>query len=77
MTRSGPMLAGSDGHLWLMSTPRGKRGFFYDQWVNGTEPWLRVTAKATECPWYKLEFLAAERRRGDAKFRREHMCEFL
>ena len=29
-----PMLAVSDGDLWLMSTPFGKRGcFFYEEWI--------------------------------------------
>ena len=37
-----PMLAATDGELWMMSTPDGRRGFFYDEWVNGTEPWLRI-----------------------------------
>ena len=30
-----PMLAVGDGDLWLMSTPYGKRGFFYDAWQHG------------------------------------------
>ena len=30
-----PSLAMSDGDLWLMSTPYGKRGFFYDTWEHG------------------------------------------
>ena len=31
-----PMLAASSsGGLWLMSTPYGKRGFFYDEWSAG------------------------------------------
>ena len=30
-----PMLAVSQGSLWLMSTPYGKRGFFYDAWARG------------------------------------------
>jgi hypothetical protein len=29
-----PMLAVGDGDLWLMSTPCGKRGFFYDVWAH-------------------------------------------
>ena len=32
-----PMLAVSGGALWLMSTPFGKRGFFYETWRNGAE----------------------------------------
>ena len=30
-----PMLAVSGGALWLMSTPYGKRGFFYEAWAHG------------------------------------------
>ena len=30
-----PMLLVGDGDLWLMSTPNGKRGFFYDAWAHG------------------------------------------
>ena len=30
-----PMLARSNGDLWLMSTPNGKQGFFYDVWSAG------------------------------------------
>ena len=41
-----PMLAATNGELWLMSTPNGKQGFFYDEWVNGIEPWLRILATA-------------------------------
>ena len=72
-----PMLAMSDGELWLMSTPRGKRGFFYEEWVNGAEPWLRVMGKATESARYRPEFLAVERRRSEAMFRQEYLCEFV
>src|SRR5436305_14405958 len=37
-----PMLAVSDGALWLMSTPFGKRGFFYEAWANGGPGWERI-----------------------------------
>ena len=30
-----PMLAVGDGELWLMSTPAGKRGFFWESWGMG------------------------------------------
>ena len=30
-----PMLAVADGDLWLMSTPNGKQGFFYEAWEHG------------------------------------------
>jgi hypothetical protein len=73
-----PMLAVSDGDLWLMSTPYGRRGFFYETWVNGDREWLRVEAPATECPRIKASFLEREKRTmGERKFRQEFGCEFV
>lgn len=73
-----PMLAVGGGSLWLMSTPFGKRGFFYREWASGGEGWLRVTAKATECARIRGEFLSEERRAmGERTFRQEYLCEFL
>jgi hypothetical protein len=43
-----PMLAVSNGDLWLMSTPYGKQGFFYERWVHGGPGW-QLSVKATEC----------------------------
>jgi hypothetical protein len=44
------MLAASNGHLWLLSTPDGKQGFFYDAWANGGAGWARFRVPATLCP---------------------------
>jgi terminase large subunit-like protein len=71
-----PMLAATNGELWLMSTPNGKHGFFYDEWRNGTEPWLRILATADKCSRYAPAFLEAERRKGEARFRQEYLGEF-
>jgi hypothetical protein len=72
-----PMLATSDGGLWLMSTPWGKRGFFYDTWVHGGPEWVRIMAPATECARIGRRFLEEERRtQGERWFRREYLCEF-
>ena len=72
-----PMLAVSDGALWLMSTPFGKRGFFYEAWANGGPVWARVRAAATECPRIGRKFLEEERATmGERWFRQEYMCEF-
>ena len=30
-----PMLAATDGDMWLLSTPRGRKGFFYEEWKIG------------------------------------------
>jgi hypothetical protein len=73
-----PMLAVGDGDLWLMSTPFGKRGFFWEEWTNGGAQWERVSAPATECARIAASFLAEERRSlGDRWFRQEYLCEFL
>ena len=73
-----PMLAVGDGDLWLMSTPFGKRGFFWEEWTKGGALWERVAVPATECPRIQASFLEEERRSlGDRWFRQEDLCEFL
>jgi hypothetical protein len=73
-----PMLAVSDGDLWLMSTPCGRAGFFYDAWEHGGAEWFRVQGPATECPRIKAEFLERERGvMGALAFRQEYLGEFL
>ena len=73
-----PMLAATGGDLWLMSTPRGKRGFFYEQWAHSRIGWKRILAPATESPQISPEFLEEARIAfGEARFREEFMCEFL
>ena len=72
-----PMLAVGDGDLWLLSTPAGKRGFFYEAWTHG-EDWDRHTATATDCPRIPVAWL--EKRRTDMPgpwFRQEFLCEFV
>jgi hypothetical protein len=73
-----PMLATKNGSLWLMSTPAGKRGFFYDTWEHGGDLWTRFQAPVTECDRIPAEFLEEERRvHGDLWFRQEYLCEFV
>jgi hypothetical protein len=54
-----PMLAVSGGGLICLSTPYGKRGFFYEQWT-GAFPWERVKVTAPQCPRIPREFLEEE-----------------
>jgi Terminase large subunit, T4likevirus-type, N-terminal len=73
-----PMLATTDGMLWLMGTPNGQAGFFYEEWVQGGAHWKRMSVPATECGRIGAEFLARERvSKGEDLFRREYLCEFL
>jgi Terminase large subunit, T4likevirus-type, N-terminal len=73
-----PSLAVGDGDLWLMSTPYGKRGFFYETWEHGSADWKRVSVAATECPRIPASFLEEERSElGALWFQQEYLCEFV
>jgi len=72
-----PMLAVSGGTLWLMSTPYGQRGFFYEAWANGGPTWERVSVKAEDCGRFSASHLEEERREmGERTYRQEYCCEF-
>jgi hypothetical protein len=72
------MLAVGDGDLWLMSTPAGKRGFFYEEWEHGGDPWVRVRVTGAECSRIPARFLADEEvTMGERWFRQEYCCEFV
>jgi hypothetical protein len=57
-----PMLATTDGDLIALTTPFGKRGWFYDQWRNG-EGYQRTKKTAFDCPRITAAFLDKERLR--------------
>lgn len=72
-----PMLAVSNGRMICLSTPRGKRGYFYEAWSRGGDDWQRIEVPASMIPRIKPEFLEAERRgSGDMSFRQEYCCAF-
>jgi len=72
-----PMLAVSGGRLVAMSTPFGRRGWWWDAWENG-QGWNRWRITAQQCPRISAEFLEEERRAlGDWFFRQEYECEFV
>jgi hypothetical protein len=71
-----PMLAVSNGSLFALTTPAGKRGWFYEQWLHGVG-WQRISIKSTECPRISAEFLDQEREQlGPLIFAQEYLCEF-
>jgi hypothetical protein len=73
-----PMVAVSGGRLILMSTPFGKRGHFFEEFVNGGDSWKRILVKADNCPRISREHLDEERRSlGEWWFRQEYNCEFV
>ncbi len=72
-----PMLGVSGGRLVLLSSPWGKRGFFYEVWTNGGPDWHRVKLTAPECPRIPAGWLAEERRSlPERVFRQEYLASF-
>lgn len=72
-----PMLAVSGGRLVLLSTPFGRRGFFFEEWARGGERWERVLVRHDECPRIDPDFIAEERRALGLFFEQEYCGVFL
>src|SRR5271169_635478 len=71
-----PMLAVSGGRMVCLTTPFGKRGFFYNEWT-GDGPWDRVKITAGECPRISAKFLEEERASlGEWWYQQEYECSF-
>jgi hypothetical protein len=72
-----PMVSVSQGAITLLSTPFGRRGFFYRVWAEG-QGWLKIRVPADECPRLTREFLAEERRElGRLWYSQEYECAFV
>jgi hypothetical protein len=72
-----PMLATSKGRLIALTTPAGKRGWFFESWTTGGDDWHRVRVPASDCPRITQEFLAEELRElGAMRFSEEYGLEF-
>ena len=74
-----PMLATkSEGRFIALSTPAGKRGWFYEAWTSGDDDWRRIEVKAADCPRISAEFLKEEMSAlGPHHFAQEYECAFL
>ncbi len=71
-----PMLAVSQGRIILLSTPFGKRGFFFNEWT-GANSWKKIMITADQCPRISQDFLDEERLAlGDWWFQQEYYCIF-
>ncbi len=72
-----PMLAVSGGRIVLLSTPFGKRGFFYQEWADG-QGWQKVKITADQCHRIDKEWLEREKAMiGDWWYLQEYFCEFV
>jgi cytochrome c-type biogenesis protein CcmE len=72
-----PALIATQGEQVLLSTPRGKRGFFHEIW-HGGDAWQRVMVRSDETPRIREEDLEVFRQTMPEQFfRQEFYCEFL
>jgi len=72
-----PMLAVSKGRLVALTTPFGKRGWFYNSWTNG-KGWYKVKVTADSCPRITKGFLEEELSEiGQWWVNQEYYCKFV
>jgi len=65
-----------DARMIALTTPAGRRGWFFDQWTNGQD-WKKVSVTASQCPRISQAFLDEQMRSlGPLKFAAEFNCEF-
>jgi hypothetical protein len=74
-----PMLAtNARGSLIALSTPAGRRGWYFEAFHNGDPTWHRVRIPASMCPRISKEFLAEELRElGPTRFAEEYELAFV
>ncbi len=72
-----PMLAVSDGELLALSTPNGRRGWFYEAWHHD-DSWEKTRITWEDCPRISKESVELYRRlAGELMYRQEFCTEFL
>ncbi len=73
-----PMLATkADGRFVAMSTPAGKRGWFYESWMQ-SEGWEKISVRASEVARISPDFLKEELAAlGPLRFAEEYECQFI
>jgi Terminase large subunit, T4likevirus-type, N-terminal len=72
-----PALATTNGRLWMVSSPFGRRGQFYKAWNEGGDEWHRVKVPTSECPRVTKEWLEQEEAEmGPMRFKGEYEAEF-
>lgn len=71
-----PMLSVTGGICDMMSTPRGKQGYFYETSLDPTYKKFYVSAE--DCPRHSKEFLAAQKlRMTELEYAQEYLAMFL
>jgi hypothetical protein len=71
-----PFVARTGGAVWMLSTPRGQLGFFYNFWHDKDPQWTRIFSTVEDCPEIPKEFVELHRKGAPHLFRQEFYCEF-
>lgn len=75
-TATSPMLSVTGGNIDLLSTPRGKEGFFYE--CSLREDFKKFYISAEDCPRHNKAFLEAEKgRMSRLEYSQEYLAVFL
>lgn len=80
-----PMLAATKGDLWALSTPAGRRGWFFREWTKGHTRskhnpggWFKTQITADQVPHIAQEDVDADRvSLGELIVQQEYYCEFI
>jgi len=76
-TATRPMVSASRGSIVALSTPAGKRGWWYSAWADGGDRWDRVEIPATRSPRISaVELAEAQEDLPPWEFEQEFMCVF-
>jgi len=71
-----PMLAITKGIIWLLSTPHGREGYFYDCF--GDDAFTPFHVSSEDCPRKNVQFLEHERKRmTKLQYAQEYLGEFI
>lgn len=73
-----PMTVATKGRMILLSTPWGKRGFFWETWMKGSSDWRRIKVTANESTVIDQDtFESHKSSMPEWFFRQEYHSEFL
>ncbi len=73
-----PMLATTQGRIYGLSTPKGRRGWWASAWLSGSDTWARFEVPAWKSPRITSEWLDEQRETmGSFYFSQEFECQFL
>jgi len=71
-----PMLSVTKGTLDVMSTPRGKEGYFYE--CSKRDDFKKFYVSAEDCPRHSKEFLESEKQNmSELEYAQEYLAQFL